>query len=158
MKKILFVCSGNTCRSPLAERIAKELLADTSIGKADISSAGSSAFDGVPASTLAVKVAEKHSIDLSDHRSRLLNRTMVREADLIIAMTEKHRGTVGVIEPSALDYTVLITDLCDDAVGDVPDPIGLSIDEYERTYQIIRKCLSQFRDNIDSFDGWKSDA
>ena len=70
-------------------------------------------------------------------------------------MAEKHRETVGIIEPSALDYTCLLTDLCDGEDGDIADPIGMGYEEYERTYETIEKCLKTFAENIDSFDGWK---
>lgn len=157
MKKLLFVCSGNTCRSPIAEGIAKKIFPEELLKKVEISSAGSSALDGLPASSLAVQVAGNHSIDLAEHKATLLNKTLVVGADLIITMGESHRNTVGVIEPSALDYTYILTDFCDNESGDIPDPIGLGIGEYEKTYRIVEKCLRQFCKEIDSFDGWKND-
>ena len=156
MKKLLFVCSGNTCRSPLAEGIAKKLFPDDLLKKVEISSAGSSAVDGLPASSPAIEVAGTHSIDLSNHRSTLLSRTLVKEVDLIITMGSKHRETVGIIEPSALDYTYLLTEFCDVECGDIPDPIGLGADEYEKTYQQLKKCILQLRDKIESFERWKN--
>lgn len=123
--------------------------------KVDISSAGSTAVDGVPASPLAVEVAGKHSIDLSKHKARLLNRRLVESADLIVAMSTKHRDTVGVIEPSALSYTVLLSEFCDGEPRDVPDPIGLSVEEYEETFRVLEKCIRGLADKLGSFDGWK---
>ena len=123
----------------------------------EISSAGSSALDGLPASSLAVQVAGKHSIDLTEHKATLLNKALVKRADLIITMGSTHRNTVGVIEPSALGYTFILTDFCDDESDDIPDPIGLGEGEYEKTYCIVEKCLRQFLKKIDSFDGWKND-
>jgi len=155
LKKILFVCSGNTCRSPLAEGIAKKLAAQGDLKDTEIFSAGTSTLDGLPASPLAVSVADQHSIDLSSHRSRFLTRTVVGEADLIITMAEKHRETVAIIEPAALEYTYLLTDLCGDEDGDVPDPIGMGEEEYERTHQLIERCLGAFAGSIANFDGWK---
>ncbi|MCZ6766428.1 MAG: low molecular weight protein arginine phosphatase [bacterium] len=155
MKKILFVCSGNTCRSPLAEGIAKKLVAQGDLKDIEVSSSGSSTLDGLPASPLAVSVAEQHSVDLSSHRSRFLTRTVVGEVDLIVTMAEKHRETVGIIEPGTLAYTYLLTDLCGDEDGDVPDPIGMGKEEYENTYRLIERCLGAFVGNIKDFDGWK---
>ena len=123
----------------------------------EISSAGSSALDGLPASSLAVQVAGKHSIDLTEHKATLLNKALVNSADLIITMGSTHRNTVGVIEPSALDYTFILADFCDDEFDDIPDPIGQGVGEYEKTYRIVEKCLRQFFEKIDSFDGWKND-
>ncbi len=121
----------------------------------DISSAGSTAVEGLPASSLAIEVALKRSIDLSKHRSRLLNRKLVKDADLIITMGVKHRETVGIIEPAALDYTFLMTDFCDEQTGDIPDPIGLGTEEYERTYRAVERCIRGLAGKIGSFEGWK---
>jgi protein-tyrosine-phosphatase len=120
-----------------------------------ISSAGCSAIDGLPASPQAVEVAEKNGIDLSRHQARLLNRTMVREADLIITMSAKHRETVGVIEPSAVGHTHVLTEFSGDDEEDVPDPIGLSMKDYEKTFELIESCIRRFQEGIDGFDGWK---
>ncbi len=148
MKKLLFVCSGNTCRSPLAEGIAKRIFPLSLNEDIEITSAGSSAIEGLPASALAVRVASKHGIDLSRHKTRLLSRSMVKQADLIVTMASKHRQTVGVLEPSALDHTYLLTDFCNHADGDVPDPIGGDIHVYGRTYEIIEKCLDSMKNRL----------
>jgi protein-tyrosine-phosphatase len=99
-------------------------------------------------------VARRREVDISTHRSRLLNRTDVREADLIVAMTHKHRETVGILDPGALDYTVLLTDFCDESY-EVPDPIGGGIDEYERAYDLIYRCIEELAARLDDYDGWK---
>ena len=89
LKRLLFVCSGNTCRSPLAEGIAKESFKqDPSI---EVSSAGSTAIEGYPASEFATEVAGNHGIDISGHKSRSLDRDRIRETDLIVAMESRHR-------------------------------------------------------------------
>ncbi len=155
MRKILFVCSGNTCRSPLAEGIARKILSDRIRIPIDVSSAGASAFEGMPAAQHAASVAAQHGIDLSRHRSRLLNRQTVRDADLIVTMGSKHRKTVGVIDPDALSYTVHITEFCNE-FGDVPDPIGGDREEYERVYDLIERCIEAMAERLDGYDGWKS--
>jgi protein-tyrosine-phosphatase len=154
LKKILFVCSGNTCRSPLAEGIARKIFPDRSATSVEVSSAGSSALEGMPASAHAVEVASRHDIDLTTHQSCLLGRTVIKAADLIVTMGEKHRNTVGVIEPGALEYTVLLTDFCDER-GDVPDPIGGGIEEYESTFELICRCIEALAARLDEYDGWK---
>ncbi|UCG50400.1 MAG: low molecular weight protein arginine phosphatase [Candidatus Latescibacterota bacterium] len=155
MKKLLFVCSGNTCRSPLAEGIAKKLLPKELLNEIEISSAGSSALEGSPASSQAVRVAGNHSIDLTNHSSTLLNRTLVKDVNLIITMGSKHKKTVGVIEPTALDYTYLLTDFCDGEEGDIADPIGMGMGGYEETYEVLENCVRELMKKIESFDGWK---
>jgi len=155
VKKILFVCSGNTCRSPLAEGIAKKVFAEDQPFKSTVTSAGSSAQDGLPASQWAIKVADANTLDLSKHKATLLSKTLVKEADLIVAMASNHRSTVSIIEPSALEYTYLLTDFCEDEDGDVPDPIGMGIERYEETYMLIDKCIRAMKKQMDAFGGWK---
>lgn len=139
----------------MAEGIARKILAEEKLDTIEVSSAGSSAADGLPASSLAVEVARRRSIDLSTHRARLLDRELIRNADLIITMGSKHRDTVGVIDPSALRYTHLLTDFCDGETGDVPDPIGSGADEYERTFRVLERCIRALTKKIRSTDVWK---
>jgi protein-tyrosine phosphatase len=121
-----------------------------------VGSAGSAAVDGVPASPLAVEVANANAIDLTKHQARFLSRTLVGEADLIIALAASHRDTVGVIEPSALAYVYLLTDFCDDVEGDVTDPIGMGREVYEQSFALIAKCIERMQEKLDAFDGWKN--
>ncbi|HEU4365041.1 MAG TPA: low molecular weight protein arginine phosphatase [Candidatus Krumholzibacteria bacterium] len=155
MKKILFVCSGNTCRSPLAEVIARQVLAGARVA---VSSAGSSAMDGSPASPHSIEVAAANGLDLSGHRSRLLNASMVRDADLIVTMGARHRETVGVIDADALEYTFLLTNFSDRHHGDIPDPIGGPLETYASTCAVIRECVESMAAHLPRFDGWKPAA
>lgn len=153
MKHILFVCSGNTCRSPLAEGIARSLLAEND--GFVVSSAGTSAMEGLPASTGSTEVARRHGIDIDGHRSRLLSGTLVREADLIVTMGSSHMETVGAIAPEALDYTRLLSEFSESLNGDIDDPIGGDIDTYTRTYEMIARGVEAMVATLDGFDGWK---
>jgi protein-tyrosine-phosphatase len=80
---------------------------------------------------------------------------MVRDADLVVTMGAKHKETVRVIEPEAASYTVLLTDFCD-VDGDVPDPIGGGLEEYERICALIERCIDGMADRLEDFDGWKT--
>ena len=155
MKKILFVCSGNTCRSPLAEGIAKKLLGNVAGMELEILSAGTSTVDGWPASEYSVDVARDHGIDITDHQSQFLNATLVREADLIVTMGSNHRETVLVINPDAAAYTMELTDFSTELHGDIQDPIGGPLSVYSATYTAIEKCISEMAKQLPGFDGWQ---
>jgi len=155
LKNILFVCSGNTCRSPLAEGIAKKVFPAKLTVETRISSAGTSAVEGLPPSSLAVEVARKSGIDISRHRTRLLTAGLVKEADLIVVMASKHKQTVSALDPEALAYTYLLTDFCPEAGDDVPDPIGGGVEAYRETFRVIEKCVQAMAERLEGFEGWK---
>ena len=140
----------------MAEGIATDVFPHKLDFEISVSSAGSSAIEGMPASSLSVHVARKRGIDVCQHRTKLLTRTSVKEADLIVTMGPKHRDTVGVIELSALEYTYVITDFCDEASGGIPDPIGGNEEMYEEAYDLIRRCVEQMAEKLEDFDGWKA--
>lgn len=115
-------------------------------------------MDGSPASRYSIEVARADGLDLSAHRSRMLDAAMVREADLIVTMGVGHRETVGALDPDALEYTFLLTNFSDDHHGDIPDPIGGPPELYQRTYRVIRECIESMAAHLPRFDGYKSGA
>src|SRR2546423_13675923 len=107
---ILFVCSGNTCRSALAEALARKIAERRGIEDLNVSSAGTNAWDNAPATDEALLVGMERDIDLTGHRARKLTPAIVSEADLIFVMTPGHleqvkqlggRGKVHVIDEYA---------------------------------------------------------
>lgn len=155
MKRILFICSGNTCRSPLAEAIARRVLPSRLGFDVEVLSAGTSAFVGGPVSQNSLDIAEVHGIDLSHHRSRPLTPELVDAADLIVAMGVAHRECVGEIDPDSLECTFLLTNFSDQHDGDIPDPIGAGRETYEQTYLMISECVEAMATKLRAFDGWK---
>jgi protein-tyrosine-phosphatase len=148
--KILFVCSGNTCRSPLAEVLARRLLADEGLDGVEVDSAGAFAADGSPASTGAREAARDAGLDLTRFRSQRLTEEHVDGADLIVVMEPAHRSAVLGLVPTADTKTHLLGELAgeDGARAAVPDPFGGDAATYRRTFRRIDELLAAARDTI----------
>lgn len=144
--RVLFVCSGNTCRSPMAERIAIDALerAPMSPQRVRVASAGTGAADGEAATPEGDEALRRMGVRFaSRHRSRPLTREMIRGADYVYAMTRSHRDAVLSIDPDAAGKVLLL-----DEKADIPDPIGSGLDSYVRTAEHIRAgILKRFAEN-----------
>lgn len=139
MPRLLFVCTGNTCRSPLAAAIAGRM-AEAAGVDLQVESAGISAVDSAPASGHAQFVALDRDLDLAAHRSRRLDEHLLRESDLVITMTVGHRDAIRGRWP---DHAARVVTLAE-AAGrheDVDDPFGGDLESYERAADQIDALL-----------------
>src|SRR5438128_5316965 len=131
MKTILFVCTGNVCRSPMAEGILR--LALQGRGDYRVISAGLGAMEGQPPSPYAVQAVRELGIDISAQRSRMLTPELVQQADFIFGMTHSHIDTVMLLYPHAAEKTFMLREF-DETLDlfekDISDPIGGSYDVY----------------------------
>lgn len=130
MRKVLFVCSGNTCRSPMAEGIFEKYLADRGIENVEISSAGTSAFSGDTVSVNSVIAAEKRGADISSHRARRINPEDILTSDLIVCMSGYNRDVLS----GVCDKEKLIS-------LEIPDPYMQSAEVYENCLCEIEKSF-----------------
>jgi protein-tyrosine-phosphatase len=130
MKTILFVCSGNLCRSPMAEGfLQRRLTLEGRDGEFRVRSAGTWAVAGAPASTPAVQVMDERGVEIGDHRTHDLIAEDVESADLILTMTEGHAQAVRRSWPQHERKVHLLSEM----VGrryDIEDPYGSSIEVY----------------------------
>jgi glycine hydroxymethyltransferase len=131
MKKILFVCTGNVCRSPMAEGLFRHAVKGR--GEFRVLSAGVGAIEGQPASAFAVQALAELGIDISAHRSRMLTAELVNQADYIFGMTHGHVEAITLLYPQAAEKAFLLREFdetLDVFEKDIPDPIGGSFDVY----------------------------
>ncbi len=143
-KKILLVCTGNTCRSVMAQGIMQEILqemgADSKLIR--VSSAGVAAYPGEKASKEALLVMEEIGIDMSRHYARPLAESLVGEADLIIAMTRGQKKIITSVFLATEDKVMTLKELAGEE-GDIEDPVGRSQDFYYWTAQEIERLLGE---------------
>ena len=143
---ILFVCSGNTCRSPMAESLARVTMAkklgvapdDLESKGVTIVSAGAFAMPGTRAAAQAVEAVRPLGADLTKHRSRPLSVELIHQADVIFTMSRSHSAAVTALVPSAAEKTMTL-----DPKGDIDDPIGGDLELYQKLAVEIQRLLEQ---------------
>lgn len=154
-KSILFVCTGNTCRSPMAEGLFRSLLSDRLNCREDelpsrgfqVGSAGVAALPGAPASPNALEVLYQAGIDLTAHASQPVTEQLIVWADLVLTMTMRHQSAVVGAFPDSSNKVKL---LCPDA--EVVDPFGGDLRDYQECGDQIRQCLEYWLDQVISDD------
>ena len=138
---LLFVCTGNTCRSPMAAAIAEREKKRRGWHHVAIRSAGSGAADGAPATRETVEVLKEQGIEHTGHFSELLSADHVRWADLILAMSLSHMYAVN--DLGGGEKVALITDFLegDDVSSGVEDPYGAGLEAYRRTFVQLEQAV-----------------
>jgi RpiB/LacA/LacB family sugar-phosphate isomerase len=144
MKTILFICTGNVCRSPMAEALFRRAAAGR--GEFRVFSAGLGAVDGQPPTAHSVTAMRELGMDISGQRSRMLTTDLVRQADYIFGMTHSHVDTIALLYPPAAEKTFLLRefdDTLEEFEKDISDPIGGS-------YEVYENCRDQIEQGIAS--------
>jgi protein-tyrosine phosphatase len=139
---VLFVCTGNTCRSPMAALLARHWLGKKS--EWEVASAGVSAIPGQRASEGAIEVSAEKNLDLADHRSQPLAQARIDAADLVVVMTEAHKRAVILRFPGVAGRVVMLNDFNARHQGeDVPDPFGMKVDVYRTIRDEIEAAMPE---------------
>lgn len=146
MSHVLFVCTGNTCRSPLAEALLRHKLADRGVDGVTVSSAGTGAWEGAPASEGAYLVGLEHGLDLSEHRARLLNRDVAQAATLILTMARHHRARVEQLGVTA--EAQVLGEYSGRGASEVSDPFGGDLDDYRQVFDQLDAMLENVADRV----------
>jgi protein-tyrosine-phosphatase len=150
IKSILFVCTGNSCRSVMAEGLMKKYLKEMNKNHIEVFSAGTSAADGFSPTEETIKVMkEKASSDVSGFISKKITEGLIKRADLILAMETKHKDYVVSLVPEARSKTYLLKEFGAGGVTNypenpnIPDPIGRPMDYYRLSFEIISEEIKR---------------
>jgi protein-tyrosine-phosphatase len=141
--RVLLVCTGNTCRSPLAAGALRQALG-ADAARVDVASAGTAAWEGQPATPSALEVAARDGVDLAEHRSQRVTPTLLRAADLVLVMERSHLSAVQALGADA-NRTHVLSDWPEPGEPALPvsDPFGASIEAYEECWRRIRRHVQR---------------
>lgn len=143
MSSILFVCSANQCRSPMAEGLFKEILIKRGEESSwRVESAGVWAYEGASATHNAQLVMQERGIDISNHLSRKAQPSLVQTFDLVLVMEQAHKETLLEENPSQSDRFFLFSEMIN-SEADFEDPVGGSLDRYRQAADEIEHILTR---------------
>jgi len=141
MKKVLFVCTANIARSPMAEALFNQLVEEMGLDdQYQASSAGTWAMDGNPAPLDGQRVMQERGLDTSAHRSRVITREMLEGADLILTMEAGHKEALEIEFPEHRGKIFMLSEMVD-SKADIDDPYSRGYDEFKQAAQEIEDVL-----------------
>jgi protein-tyrosine-phosphatase len=150
--KVLFVCTGNTCRSPMAAGLMNKLLSETDFDGIEVGSAGTGALNGWPAAPHALEVTKNWGIDISAHRSRALDKGIVEAADLILCMTLEHHRATRQLSANSGRKSYLLASYPqkpeETPLARIEDPMGGDLEVYEKAFMRIDEHLRRIFGDI----------
>lgn len=142
---ILFVCSGNTCRSPMAKGILEKKLENKNV---TVFSAGTIAQPGILPSDFALITAQKYGADISHHLSSPLTKELIIDADLILVMSTKHKDRVIELVPKAKSKTFLLKEYASGLPEEIEDPVGQPLEVFEKVASEVNENLEKIAEGI----------
>lgn len=150
MKRVLFVCTGNSCRSVMAEGLFRRAVASRA-KDFEVGSAGVAAMDGYPSTMETIRAMKQAGVDVAGHQSRRLTAELVKEADYIFVMESVHRDMILGYWPEAASKVRLLMEFSPEARlagAGVPDPISRSDEFYNHVLKMIDGCIQKIAASV----------
>lgn len=142
---ILFVCTGNTCRSPMAEHLLKKILKKNGV---KVASAGTSVISSTQIPSVMLEILAKEEIDISCHRARQLTREIIDEASLVLAMESCHKRNILYYYPQSSGKVFLLKEFIGEGEIGIADPFGGSKEAYMRAFSQIKEAVEKLRKKV----------
>lgn len=149
IKSVLLVCTGNSCRSVMAEGLLKKYLKESGKAGIEVTSAGTRAIGGLPPTDETVEVMKSEGVDISRARSKNLTDDLIKKSDLILVMEDMHKSEIARRVPESASKTHLVKEYGLDGKVDhiegvnIPDPIGRPMEFYKYTIKIIKNQMQR---------------
>lgn len=147
--RVLVVCSGNICRSPLVAEYLRHRVSQAGLAHVVVDSAGTLGIENAPAAPEAIEVAREHGVDLRWHRSSGLKHHHLQTADVVFGMERHHLDAIEALDAEVRPrgYLLRAFEAGPDATADPPDlddPIGRSVDTFAECFDTVRRCVDHF--------------
>ncbi len=148
--RVLVICSGNICRSPMALALAGRILAEREVPLDWLDSAGTLGIEGQPAATSSIEAVRELGLELRRHLSKGVSDTLVEEADVILAMAPEHVQEIRLRYPGAFEKTVRLWEYTDSVgrLDRIADPIGKPLEDYLKCRDDLVECLTNWADTL----------
>lgn len=141
MKSVLFVCTANVCRSPMAQGLFLAALGEN-VDHWRVESAGVAAVEGAPASQKTLELLAERGIDLSSHKSRPVDRYLMEQFNLILVMEHRHKQILQSQFPQFASKVYLLSEMVGEQ-REIDDPGGGTMEDYRRTAQILESIFQE---------------